>query len=77
MRTNIIFQRDKNNGERREYHMKAALVYTSTTPELIELVEREVNAQIGEDVDIISLENPDILAQIREAGMLPPRRQRI
>lgn len=48
--------------------MKAALVYTSTTPELIELVEREVNAQIGEDVDIISLENPDILAQIRAAG---------
>lgn len=64
----MIFQRDKNNGERREYHMKAALVYTSTTPELIELVEREVNAQIGEDLDIISLENPDILAQIREAG---------
>ena len=28
--------------------MKAALVYTSTTPELIELVNREVRKNIGE-----------------------------
>ena len=48
--------------------MKAVLVYTSTTPELIELVEREVRAQIGQDLDVVSLENPDILAQVREAG---------
>lgn len=48
--------------------MKAALVYTSTTPELIELVEREVKKNIGEDAEIISLQNPGILAAVRDAG---------
>lgn len=48
--------------------MKAALVYTSTTPELIELVEREVKKNIGEDVQIISFQNPGILEAVREAG---------
>lgn len=48
--------------------MKAALVYTSTTPELIELVEREVKKNIGEEAEIISLQNPGILAEVREAG---------
>ena len=38
--------------------MKAALVYTSTTPELIELVEREVRKNIGEEAELISLSNP-------------------
>lgn len=35
-------------------HMKAALVYTSTTPELIELVEREVRKNIGEEAELLS-----------------------
>lgn len=48
--------------------MKAALVYTSTTPELIELVEREVKKNIGEDAELISLQDPSILAEVREAG---------
>lgn len=48
--------------------MKTALVYTSTTPELIELVEKEVRKNIGEEAEIISLQNPDILAEVREAG---------
>ena len=48
--------------------MKAALVYTSTTPELIELVEREVRKNIGEEAELISLSNPGILAEVREAG---------
>lgn len=53
--------------------MKAALVYTSTTPELIELVEREVRKNIGEDARIISLQNPGILAAVREAGYVTPQ----
>lgn len=52
--------------------MKVALVYTSTTPELIETVEREVKANVGQDVDIISLQDPSILAQVRDAGYVTP-----
>lgn len=52
--------------------MKAALIYTSTTPELIELVEREVKKNIGEDAEIISLQNPGILAEVRDAGYVTP-----
>ncbi len=52
--------------------MKAALVYTSTTPELIELVEREVRKNIGEEAELISLQNPEILARVREAGYVTP-----
>ena len=48
--------------------MKAALVYTSTTPELIELVEREVRKNIGDEAEIISLQDPSILADVRAAG---------
>lgn len=52
--------------------MKAALVYTSTTPELIELVEKEVRKNIGEEAELISLQNPEILARVREAGYVTP-----
>lgn len=52
--------------------MKTALVYTSTTPELIELVEREVRANLGDGVEIISLQDPSILAEVREAGYVTP-----
>lgn len=48
--------------------MKAALVYTSTTPELIELVEREVKKNLGADAQILSYQNPDVLSLTREAG---------
>ncbi len=48
--------------------MKAALVYTSTTPELIELVEKEVKKNIGKDAEILSLQNPGILTEIKDAG---------
>ena len=53
--------------------MKAALVYTSTTPELIELVEREVRKNIGEEAELLSLQNPEILAMVRDAGYVTPR----
>lgn len=48
--------------------MKIGLVYTSTTPELIELVEKEVKNQLGEDVELYSQQDPSILADVREAG---------
>lgn len=48
--------------------MKVGLIYTSTTPELIELVEREVKKQLGEGVELYSLQDPSILADVREAG---------
>ena len=48
--------------------IKVGLIYTSTTPELIELVEREVKKQLGEDVELYSLQDPSILADVREAG---------
>ena len=52
--------------------MKVALVYTSTTPELIDMVEREVRDNIGQDAEILSLQDPSILAQVREAGYVTP-----
>ena len=48
--------------------MKIGLVYTSTTPELISVVEAEVKKQIGEEAELIRREDPTILADIREAG---------
>lgn len=48
--------------------MKVGLMYTSTTPELIELVEQEVKKQLGEDVELYSLQDPSVLADVREAG---------
>lgn len=51
-----------------ETDMKVGLVYTSTTPELIECVEREVRGQLGEDTDIYSQQEPEILSEVRAAG---------
>lgn len=48
--------------------MKVGLIYTSTTPELIADVEREVRQQLGDDVELFSLQDPSILADVREAG---------
>lgn len=48
--------------------MKAALVYTSTTPELIELVEKEVHDNLGADAELLSYQDPSILAETREHG---------
>ena len=47
---------------------KVGIVYTSTTPELIELVEAEVRKQLGEDCLLYSQQDPSILADVREAG---------
>lgn len=48
--------------------MKVGLIYTSTTPELIADVEREVRAQIGTEAELYSLQDASILADVREAG---------
>lgn len=48
--------------------IKVGLVYTSTTPELIETVEAEVKKALGEDIECLSYQNPEILAKTREAG---------
>lgn len=48
--------------------MKVGIVYTSTTPELIELVNREVKKQLGAEAELLSYEDASILAEVREAG---------
>lgn len=53
--------------------MKIGLVYTGTTPELVERVEREVKSQLGEGVELMTYQNADILALAREAGHVTPR----
>ena len=54
--------------------MKVALVYTSTTPELIELVEKEVGEVLPKETEVISYQDPSILAEVRAAGYVtaPP-----
>ena len=48
--------------------MKIGIVYTSTTPELIADVDREVRGVLGEGVEIYMQQDPSILADVREAG---------
>ena len=48
--------------------MKIGLVYTSTTPELIEMVEAEIGKVLPKDVEIMSYQDPSILADVRKAG---------
>lgn len=52
--------------------MKAALVYTSTTPELIELVEKEVRKNIGTEAELITRMDPTILEEVKQAGGVTP-----
>lgn len=52
--------------------MKIGLVYTSTTPELISYVEDELRKQLGNEVDMISFQDPSILAEAREKGFVTP-----
>jgi len=52
--------------------VKVGLIYTSTTPELIQLVEQEVKKQLGDDVEMFSLEDPSVLGDTRDAGYVTP-----
>ena len=45
--------------------MKVGLIYTGITPELKELVEQEITAQLGNDVEMVSWKDPSI---IQDAG---------
>lgn len=48
--------------------MKIGIVYTSTTPELIENVNQELYKQMGDKIEILNYEDPSILADIRAVG---------
>ena len=48
--------------------MKAGIVYTSSTRELIELVNREIEKNLGKDAEILTYQDASILAEVREAG---------
>ena len=48
--------------------MKAGIVYTSTTPELIECVNEEIKKNLGDQVEILNYQDPSILAEVREHG---------
>ena len=48
--------------------MKIGLIYTSTTPELIHLVEEEIKKAVGKNICLVSWQDPSILAQVRESG---------
>lgn len=52
--------------------IKIGLVYTSTTPELIELVEKEVRSQLGTDIHLMTYTDPSILAETRQHGYVTP-----
>ncbi len=49
---------------------KIGLVYTSTTPELIQLVEKEVYDCLGRNVELMTYTDPSILAETREHGFV-------
>lgn len=48
--------------------VKVALIYTVTTPELKEDMEREVREQLGNDVEMLIYEVPSVFEEIRTAG---------
>lgn len=48
--------------------MKVALVYTSTTPELIQLVDEEIGKVLPKETEVLTYQDPSILADVREAG---------
>ena len=52
--------------------MKIGLVYTSTTPELISVVEQEVKNVLGDTCVMQSYENPSILKETILAGKVTP-----
>ncbi len=48
--------------------MKLGIVYTSTTPELIECVNEEIHRNLGNAPEIMNYQDPSILAEVRENG---------
>ena len=52
--------------------MKIGIVYTATTPELTELVERELRDAVGAEAEFINFQDPSILAEVREERYVTP-----
>lgn len=50
------------------HKVKVGVVYTSTTKELISDVNREIEKTLGEQAEITSYEDPEILKEVRDAG---------
>ncbi|MBP1040289.1 hypothetical protein I6N95_04605 [Vagococcus sp. BWB3-3] len=48
--------------------VKVGLIYTSTTPELIELVQLNIKKELGEGITLLSYQDPTILMEVREKG---------
>ena len=48
--------------------MKVGIVYTSTTKELIEEVNRHISNELGSDIEILSYQDPSILSEVIEYG---------
>ena len=46
--------------------MKLGIVYTSTTPELIECVNEEIRKNLGDTPEILNYQDPSILAEVRD-----------
>ncbi len=49
-------------------NVRIGVVYTSTTPELIEMVNTELTRAVGADAEIREYQDPSILAEVREHG---------
>jgi len=52
--------------------MKIGIVYTSTTPELIACVNKELEKQIGKKFEFANYQDPTILAEVRDAKYVTP-----
>ena len=50
--------------------MKIAVIYTATTPELIETVETEIKRAVGGNVELYTDSDPSIIAEARDAGFV-------
>ncbi len=56
-----------------ENSVKIGIVYTSTTPELIETVNAEIYKNLGDTPVIMNYQDPSILAEVRENGYVTAR----
>ncbi len=50
--------------------MKLGIVYTSTTPELIECVNEEIKKNLGDAPEILNYQDPSILAEVKRAWFM-------
>lgn len=53
--------------------IKIALIYTVTTPELKEDVEREIRDLLGQEIELLSYEVPEVFEEVKETGYVTAR----